>query len=131
MNYAPRNDRVMHDRLVRFMLEVTIPSALEVRSRPSSHLGKLLLGRTDLDTRINTISSERSCSLKVPFFEDLLLGFGISTRKVIEGLRVRLGSIRGEGEVMILEVTTNAREVNKGLDSHAAKFLWVTDSGTL
>lgn len=44
---------------------------------------------------------------------------------------MRLGAIDGEREVVVLEVETNTRKVDKGLDASLAKLRWVTNTGSL
>ena len=91
---SPSNDRVMHDRLVRLILKVRIPTALEMRCRPVLHLSQLLLRRTDLYTRFNAISGEWSGTLQVPFIEDSFLDFRDTANEIIETLCICISFIR-------------------------------------
>lgn len=50
-----RDNTIVHDWLVGLVLKVGSPSVTEMRSRPPFELFKLLFGRPDLDTGINTI----------------------------------------------------------------------------
>jgi hypothetical protein len=50
----------------------------------------------------------------------------VSAGKVVKGLSGRLGPVRGEGQVVVLEVEPDAREVDDGLDSGAAELVGVT-----
>jgi hypothetical protein len=78
------NNRVMHNRLVGFILEVAVPAALEVWSRPRLHLFQLLFSWTNLDTSIDAIGGKWSCALDVPFIENCFLNFRDTTNKVVE-----------------------------------------------
>jgi hypothetical protein len=60
-----RNDRVMHDRLVRLVLEVAVPARAELGARPAIHHLQLFFGRTDLDAGFDTVRGERAGSLEV------------------------------------------------------------------
>lgn len=82
--YSPGDHRVMHDGLVGLVLEVAVPSALELRSRPVSHFCQLLLSRTDLHTSLNTVGSKRTSALEVPLIVDLLLNLRVAANKVIK-----------------------------------------------
>lgn len=84
--YVPSNDRIMHDRLVRLILEVAVPTASKFWRRPLVHLGEFLFSWTNLDTSINTIGSEWASALEVPFIEDSFLDFGHTSDEVIEAL---------------------------------------------
>lgn len=97
----------MHNRLIRLILEVAVPPAPKLWERPVVHLLKFLLGRTDLDTSLNAIRSERSSAINVPLVEHGLLHLLVATRKVIEGLNIWLGTIGCEGEIVILEIETD------------------------
>ena len=44
-NY-PRDDRIVHNRLIRLVLEIRLVSLNELRSRPLLHLTQFLLSRT-------------------------------------------------------------------------------------
>lgn len=57
------NHRVMHDRLVRLVLEVRFPALGEVRRRPPLKVLELLLSRPDLDTSIDTVGGKGSWQL--------------------------------------------------------------------
>jgi hypothetical protein len=149
---SPSNDRVMHDRFVRLILKVRIPTTLEMWCRPVLHLSQLLLCRPDLDTRINAISGEWSGTLKVPFVEDSFLDFRDTADEIIETLRIYILLIRyyflrlereggrkhtrfstenREREVMILEIETNTRQVHNSLNASLLQLLRVTDTRSL
>ncbi|MCQ6512816.1 hypothetical protein NPN18_23900, partial [Vibrio parahaemolyticus] len=87
------NHRVMHNRLVRLVLEVRLPALSEMRRRPPLEVLELLLSRSDLDTSLNTICSKRPSTLLMPFIEYALLDLRVSTNKVIETLGIRLSPI--------------------------------------
>lgn len=125
------NDGIVHDWLIGLVLEVTVPAGTELRARPAIHLIELLFGRADLDTGIDTVGCEWTCTVDVPLVEDLLLSLLISTDKVVEALDVRLSSVGGEGQVVVLEVQTNTGQVDQGLDASLAKLLGVTNTRAL
>lgn len=60
----------MHDWLVWALLEVAVPAVLEMGGWPRLKFAKLILGRPDLDTSINTVSGQWASSLQVPFLKD-------------------------------------------------------------
>jgi hypothetical protein len=57
--------------------------------------------------------------------ERTLLHLGVTASKVIEALGARFGPVDGEGQVMILEVETDAGEVDDGLDAASAELVGV------
>lgn len=59
----PSNNRIVHDWLVRLVLEVGLPPVHKVWSRPLLHLIQFLLGGPNLYTCVNAIGSQRACSL--------------------------------------------------------------------
>lgn len=65
------NDTVVHDGLVRLVLEVRLPSVGEVGSGPALKVPELLLCGTDLDTGFNAIGGKRASSLEMPLIKDL------------------------------------------------------------
>jgi hypothetical protein len=67
-----RDDRVVHHRLVRLVLEVRVPSGLELRGWPGLHVFELLVGRTDLDAGVDAVGGEGPGAFEVPFIEDAL-----------------------------------------------------------
>jgi hypothetical protein len=79
-----RNNRVVHDWLVGLVLEIAVPTTLEVWSRPRLHLFQLLFSRANLDTSFDAISGKRSCALDVPFIENCFLNFRNTTDEVVE-----------------------------------------------
>lgn len=139
--------RVVHDRLVGLILEVGFPAVLEAGGRPRLEFFQFLLGRTDLDAGFDTVGGQRPRSLDIPLLENAwkgsvciysdplgskqlkrirtLLYLGISPSKIVEGLRPRLGSVDGEGQVMVLKIETDTREVDDRLDTDAAELLRV------
>jgi hypothetical protein len=78
----------MHDRLVRFILKVAVPTTLEMWGRPPLHLREFLLGRTNFDTSLNAIGGKRSSTLEIPFVEDRFLDFWDTADEVVEALSV-------------------------------------------
>ena len=125
------DDRVVHDWLIRLVLEVRVPTRPELWARPAVHLLELLFGRTDLDTSINTIGCERTCAVDVPLVEDLFLSLLVTTNEVVEALDVRLRSVGCKGQVVVLEVETDTGQVYQGLDASLAKLLGVTNTRAL
>jgi hypothetical protein len=125
------NDRVVHDRLVRLVLEVRVPTRAELGARPAVHLLELLLSRTDLDTSVNTVGGKRTSAVDLPLLEDLLLDLRIATDEIIERLDVRLRAVCGESQVVVLEVQTDTGKVDKGLDACLAELLRVADTRAL
>ena len=79
-----RNHRIVHDRLIRLVLEVGLIAIHKIRGRPALHLLKLLLSRPDLHSCINAVGSQRTSSFGSPFIVDLLLDFRVSPNKVIK-----------------------------------------------
>lgn len=125
------NDRVVHDRLVRLVLEVRVPSRAELRAGPAVHLSELIFGWADLDPSLDTVSRKRASAVDIPLVENFLLGLLVSANEVVETLDVRLSTIGGECQVVILEVETDAGQVNERLDAGSAQLLWVTDTRPL
>lgn len=121
----------MHNGLVRLVPEVRLIPLCEVRGWPLLHLRELLLRRPNLDSSINTVSSQWSSALFIPLFEHLLLHLGISTDEVIKRLDVRLGSVHREGQIVVLEVAANTGEVDQRLYTSPTQLLGVTKARTL
>lgn len=118
----------MHDRLVRLVLEVAVPAGTEFLHVV---LRQLLLGRSDLDAGFDAISGKRTRAIKLPLVIDLLLRLGITSDKVIEALSVRLGTVGREGKVVVLEVETNAGQVNLAFHAGFLEFLGVSNARSL
>ena len=74
----------MHHRLVRLVLEVRVPSRLELGSGPLSHGLKLLLVGSNLNTCLDTIRGKGASSLDVPLIENTLLDFRMTTSEVVK-----------------------------------------------
>ena len=74
----------MHNRLVGLVLEIRLPTTSEVWSGPSIHLLEFFLSRTNLDTCVDTISSQWPGTLDVPLIKDSLLNFWHASDEVIE-----------------------------------------------
>jgi hypothetical protein len=64
------NHGIVHDGLVGLVLEVRIPSRLEMGCRPRLELLQLFFSRSDLDASVDTIGRQRSGSLEIPFLKD-------------------------------------------------------------
>ena len=60
-----------------------------------------------------------------------LLDFGNAAHEVVETLGAGLGTVRGEGEVVVLEVETNTRKVDLGLDTCGPELRGVTNARSL
>lgn len=125
------DDGVVHDRLVGLVLEVRVPSRAELRAWPAIHLLEFVLSWTDLDTCIDTIGRKWTGTVDVPLIEDLVLGLLVTTHEVIEALNVRFGSVGGEGQVVVLEVETDTRKIDQGLDTSLAKLFGVANTRAL
>ena len=87
----------MHDWLIWLVLEVAVPTALELRSRPVPHLLEFFFRGSCLDASFDAICCERAGALELPFGEDLLLDLGITPYKVVKRLALWLGTVRCEG----------------------------------
>jgi len=121
----------MHNRLIRLILKIALPPTPKLMTRPTINLPQLLLRRPNLDTRLNPIRRQRSRPIDIPLVEHRLLGLWVASHKVVEGLDVWFGAEDGEREVVVLEVETDAGEIDEGLDACAAELLWVADAGAL
>lgn len=64
------NDTVMHDGLVGLVLKVRLPPVLEVGSWPPLKFIELLFGRPNLDTSLDAVGCQGTCSLECPFVVD-------------------------------------------------------------
>jgi hypothetical protein len=94
------NNTIMHNRLIRLILEIAIPASPKLLARPAIHHIELFLRRPDLDTSFNTIRGERTRAVDVPLLEDLFLDFGVAADKVVEGFDVGFGAVGGECEAV-------------------------------
>jgi hypothetical protein len=142
-----RNDRVMHHRLVRLILEVAVPARSELRTWPTIHHLEFFLSRANLDSSLDSICRKRSSSVDVPLLEDPLLDCWVTTGEVVEGLDMRLRAVRGECEadgmlvlymkesdldlLVVLEVETHTWQVDEWLDAGLAELLGVTNTRAL
>ena len=118
----------MHDRLVRLLLEVAVPAGTEVLHVV---LGELIFRRPDLDASFDTIGGKWTGAIELPLIIDLLLSLGITSDKVIEAFSLRFGTIGREGKVVILEVETNAGQVNLAFHAGFLEFLRVSNARSL
>ena len=125
------NDGVVHDWLVRLVLEVAVPARSELWTWPLVHDGELFLCRSDLDTGFDTVGGEWTCAVDVPLVEDFLLNLGVTTSKVVEGLHMGFGSVGCECEIVVLEIETDSGKIDERLDTGLAKLLWVSDTRSL
>lgn len=121
----------MHDWLIGLVLEVRIPSRAELWAWPRVHHLEFLLSGSDLNTSFDTIGGEWTSAVDVPLLEDTLLDRRVTTNKVVERLNMRLRTVRGEREVVVLKVETDAWQVDEGLDASLAELLWVTNTRAL
>jgi hypothetical protein len=125
------DDRVVHDGLVRLVLEVAVPAGSELWAWPLVHDSELLLCGADFDTGFDTVGGKRACAIDVPLVEDFLLNLRVTTGKVVEGLDMGLSSVCRKRQVVILEIETNAGEIDERLDTSLAELLWVTNTRSL
>ena len=93
------NDGVVHDWLVRLVLEVAVPARSELWTWPLVHDGELFLCRSDLDTGFDTVGGEWTCAVDVPLVEDLFLDRGVATKEIVERLGIWLRSVDTEGHL--------------------------------
>jgi len=126
MGSPPCDNRIMHDWLVRLLLEVTVPARPELLAWPAVHLFKLFLSRSDLDTGIDAVCSQRASPVGIPLLKDLLLNFRNATNEVVERIDMRLGSVGREGKIVVLKVKTNTGQVDLAFDTSCLKLLWIT-----
>ena len=118
----------MHDWLVRLLLEIAVPAGTEFFHVV---LGQLLIGRPDLNASFDPIGGKWTGTIELPLVIHLLLNLRITSDEVIKALGVRLGTIGREGKIMVLEVETNAGQVNLAFDAGFLEFLGVPDAGSL
>lgn len=85
---SPGNNGIVHHWLVRFILEVAVPSTSEMRGWPRVHLLQFLLSRANLHTSVNAIGSKWASALEVPLIKDSLLNFRHASSEVVETLSV-------------------------------------------
>jgi len=116
----------MHDRFVRLILEIALPTAIEVWGWPALKFFQLLCRGTNFDTSFDSIGCQRTSTFQVPFVKDCFLNFGNTTHKVIKTLgvykcqwwfsnqRIRrhtgLGTIYWKRQIVILEISKNANQ---------------------
>ena len=87
---TPSDDGIMHDRLVRLVFEVAVPSRFERTERSLFNLLDFFLCGPKLDAGFNTVGGERASAISVPLGKDLLLDCRVSTDEVVKGLAIRL-----------------------------------------
>jgi hypothetical protein len=95
------NDRVMHDGLVRLVLEVAIPARAEFWAGPLIHHVELCFSRADFDTSFNTVGGKWASAIDVPLVEYAFLNRRVATSKVIERLNMGLCTISSERKAEI------------------------------
>lgn len=143
------DDGVVHDWLVGLVFEVAVPARAELLAGPAVHHLELFFGWTDLDSSLDPVCRQWTCSVDIPLLEYRFLHLGITTHKVVKGLNTRLCPVRRKGEanryvkydmtlqssrlylLVVLEVEPNAWEVDQRLDTDLAQLLWVTDTRAL
>lgn len=125
------DDRVVHDWLVRFVFEVRVPSRSELRAGPAVHLLKFVLSWTNLDTGFDTVGCKWTSAVNIPLVVNLLLSLFVATDEVVEALDVWLGPVGGEGQVVILEIETDTRQIDQRLNASLAKLLRAADTRAL
>lgn len=124
----PRDHRIVHDRLIRLLLEIAVPTRTELLH---VILAQLLLGRPNLDTSVNAISSKWTSTIDIPLVEHPFLNLRITTYEVIKALGVRLGTISGKRQIVVLKIETDAWKVNLALHASFLQFGRVADAGAL
>jgi hypothetical protein len=157
MEHIPSNNTIMHNRFIFLLFKITIPPTPKPLRWPAIHLLQLLLCRSHLDSRIDTIGSEGTGTFDVPFVEDGFLDFRNTSHEVVEGFGARFGSVdwgvlgigfeievhgqgtklvrgkRGggctrESQVMILEIQTHAWEINNRFHANLSQLLRITNT---
>lgn len=118
----------MHYRLVKLVLEVVVPARAELLH---VILLQFLLSRSHLDTSLNAISSQRASAISVPLAEHPLLSLRIAPDEIVKALRLRLGSIGGEREIVVLEIEADAWEFNLAFHAGFLELLGISDAGAL
>lgn len=118
----------MHDRLVGLHFEVAVPAGTEFLHVV---LGQFLVGRPYLDASFDAIGRKWTRAIELPLVVDSLLSLGVTSEEVVEALSVRLGTVSREGQVVVLEVEPNARQVNLAFHTGFLKFLGVSDARSL
>ena len=118
----------MHDRLVGLPFEVAVPAGTEFLH---VFLGQFLVGRPYLDASFDAIGRKWTRAIELPLVVDSLLSLGVTSEEVVEALSVRLGTVSREGQVVVLEVEPNARQVNLAFHPGFLKFLGVADARSL
>ena len=108
----PSNNRIVHDWLVRLVLEVAVPSRTELWAWPFVHCSEFFFGGSDLHTCLNTVGSKWASAIDIPLVKHLFLNMRISTHKIVERLSVRSCTEHAEGQVVVLEVQTDTRKVD-------------------
>jgi hypothetical protein len=126
-----RDHRVVHDRLVRLVLEVAVPATAELWAGPAVHLFELFFGGTNLDASVDAVGGKRASAIDVPLIEHLLLDRRVATDKVVKGFCLGLRPIRRESEVVVLKIGPDAREIDNRLDANSFELLRVTDTTAL
>lgn len=97
--YIPRDQGIMHNRLVRLVLEIGVPSLPEYRT----HLFQLLFCGANLDASINTVCSKRACAICVPLVKYFFLHLRVTPQEVVEGVGVGFSTVYRECKVVILD----------------------------
>lgn len=90
-----------------------------------------MLGRSDFDTGFDSIRGEWTSTIELPLVIHPLLNLGIASEEVIEAFCIRLGTVGREGKVVVLEVKTNAGQVNLAFHAGFLEFLGISNAGAL
>lgn len=118
----------MHDRLVWLILEVAVPSRQELWERPILEILEFLLTWPNLHTSFDAICGKWTHAVDIPLVDHGLLNLGVTTDEVVERLSPWFRSVRGEVEIVVLEVQTNAGKFDQGLNASFPEFLRVTNT---
>lgn len=88
-----------------------------------------LVARGPVPFRFHSSKTPVRVSLGVLVYRTVLLtllSLGIAANKVVKAIGARLGAEHGEGQVVVLEIETNAWKVDNGLNADGPQLLGVT-----
>lgn len=117
----------MHDRFISLVLEIALPATSKFRRGPILHFFQFFLIWSDFHACLDTVRGQGTSAFEIPLLKNPLLYFRVPAGEVIKRLDVRLGSVDGEGEVMVLKVATYTWQVHDWFDASTTELLRVTD----